>query len=209
MFALGLGAGLLSPLMMTIGFIIWDKSWIGSAATLNIFKCSIGALLFLFTIIVLGHSDLHEFASLNAGMLMLSSFLGIVIGDNMWLMALQLIGARRVILVDSIKPFLASIFGWWILNETISAFGYLGMAVTIVGVLIVSLEREPDSSETSAAETSDSSISKSSGCNDEDIEMLSPTAACDMKPVVPGSPKAIDIIRSQTSDIRLGYEHVV
>jgi drug/metabolite transporter (DMT)-like permease len=206
MFALGLGAGLLSPFMMTIGFIVWDKSWIGSAATLNIYKCSIGSMLFLFTIATLGHSRLHTFVSANAGMLMLSSFLGIVIGDNLWLKALKLMGARRVILVDSIKPFLASIFGWWILNETISAFGYLGMVVTIAGVLIVSLEGEPEAPIPPEEGSISSSDRASSGCNDEDIEMLSPTAACEAKPVsMPSSPKPIDVVRSHTSEIRLGY----
>lgn len=79
-------------------------------------------------------------------MLILSSLLGIVIGDVAWLQALQLLGARRVIMVDSLKPFLASILGYLMLGEDMSVMGYVGMFITIVGVVIVSLEgvHEPD-----------------------------------------------------------------
>ena len=43
--------------------------------------------------------------------------LGIVVGDNTWLRALQLLGARRVILVDALKPWLAAILGHFLLDE--------------------------------------------------------------------------------------------
>ena len=78
-------------------------------------------------------------------MLILSSLLGIVIGDVAWLQALQLLGARRVIMVDSLKPFLASILGYLILGEDMSVMGSVGMFVTIVGVVVVSLEGVHDS----------------------------------------------------------------
>jgi drug/metabolite transporter (DMT)-like permease len=39
----------------------------------------------------------------RVGMLVLSAFLGIAIGDIVWLQALQSLGARKLILVDSVK----------------------------------------------------------------------------------------------------------
>ena len=45
-------------------------------------------------------------------MLCFSSLIGIVIGDWFWLKALKLIGARKVIIIDSIKPFLGAILGY-------------------------------------------------------------------------------------------------
>lgn len=48
---------------------------------------------------------------------MLSAMLGIVIGDNTWLRALRLLGARRVILVDALKPWLAAVLGHFLLDE--------------------------------------------------------------------------------------------
>jgi drug/metabolite transporter (DMT)-like permease len=41
-------------------------------------------------------------------MLVLSGVLGITIGDVVWLHALKLLGARRLILVDSVKPFVGT-----------------------------------------------------------------------------------------------------
>ncbi len=38
--------------------------------------------------------------------LLLSGFLGVTVGDNCWLQALQRIGTRRSIMMDSVKPFL-------------------------------------------------------------------------------------------------------
>jgi drug/metabolite transporter (DMT)-like permease len=112
----------------------------GSAIALNIFKCSLATFLFIITISIIGHSSSALYMSSGCGMLVLSSLLGIVIGDVAWLQALQLLGARRVILVDSLKPFLAAILGYFILDESLSPVGVVGMCVTIVGVVIVSLE---------------------------------------------------------------------
>ena len=41
----------------------------------------------------------------------LSSFLGIVVADTLWLASLQILGARRMIAIDALKPFAAAAFG--------------------------------------------------------------------------------------------------
>ena len=55
-----------------------------------------------------------------AWFLVISAFIGITVGDNCWLIALKAIGARRVILVDAIKPFAAALLAWPIFGEEIS-----------------------------------------------------------------------------------------
>jgi drug/metabolite transporter (DMT)-like permease len=65
-----------------------------------------------------------------------------VIGDVLWLEALRLIGARRVIVIDTIKPFAAAILGLCLLNEQLKPLAWVGMFVAVVGVLIVTLEKE-------------------------------------------------------------------
>ena len=72
---------------------------------------------------------------------MLSAFLGITLGDNFWLLALKSIGARRVILVDAIKPFLAALIAWPLFGEAISYLTVIGMIVCSAGILYVSLEK--------------------------------------------------------------------
>ena len=54
---------------------------------------------------------------------------------------MRIIGSRRCILVDSIKPFVAAVFGVFIFDEPITVLMVLGVVATSVGVLIVALER--------------------------------------------------------------------
>jgi uncharacterized membrane protein len=101
-----------------IGFIIWDKHWSGSAFALNIFKCSFASLLLLVMVLSTGTFNFSAmFLSYNGFILVLSSMLGIVVGDNTWLRALKLLGARRVIVVDAMKPWLAAVMGHFLLDE--------------------------------------------------------------------------------------------
>jgi drug/metabolite transporter (DMT)-like permease len=87
------------------------------------------------------------------GFLTLSAFIGITVGDLAWLGALQTLGARRVIVVDTLKPFLAAVLGAVHLYETLTAPVGIGIAVTSVGVLVVSLERETGQADTAASTT--------------------------------------------------------
>lgn len=155
----GVVAALSAPFLLDVGFLIWDKHWKGSSFALNLYKCtlaSIGFLILSFATRPPGAApaDGDEgggrgpafppdlFTVRSVGFLMLSSTVGILIGDWTWLEALQLIGARPVVLMDSIKPFLAALLGWMILGESLQWPAFVGMALTVGGVVWVSLERE-------------------------------------------------------------------
>jgi drug/metabolite transporter (DMT)-like permease len=139
-YTVGVVSQLLSPFFMTVGFIIWENRWIGSAYSLNLYKCVLGSILFALLVMVSASS--FQFQKTKVGYLLLSSTLGIVIGDVLWLEALRLIGARRVIVIDTIKPFAAAILGICLLNEQLKPLAWVGMFVAVVGVLIVTLEKE-------------------------------------------------------------------
>lgn len=158
-FALGIAAALASPLVMTIGFVVWQDHWKGSAFGLNLFKCVLSSAAFLVTVVIMkgvvavttaadqsvtALFPADVFTTRAVGFLILSSLMGIVIGDVLWLRALQLLGARRVILVDSLKPFAAAVFGYILLDEQVRLVAAAGIAVTVAGILIVSLEEEED-----------------------------------------------------------------
>jgi drug/metabolite transporter (DMT)-like permease len=80
---------------------------------------------------------------MELAMLCTSSLLGIVVGDLLWLRALVCIGARRVIIVDSIKPFIAAVLGMVFIGEELRLATLAGMFTTVFGVIIVSLEKSP------------------------------------------------------------------
>jgi drug/metabolite transporter (DMT)-like permease len=147
-FASGIAAALSAPLVMTIGFLFWQDHWKGSAFALNLYKCCLASAAFLVTVVIASKIDhgsqlfpSEVFTTQAVGYLILSSTIGIVIGDWTWLQALQLLGARRVILMDSLKPFLAALFGWLLLDEEIRLPAVGGIALTVAGILIVSWEQ--------------------------------------------------------------------
>jgi drug/metabolite transporter (DMT)-like permease len=85
--------------------------------------------------------DNTTFRMESIGWLVLSGVIGIIIGDLAWLEALQRLGAFRVLLIDTFKPFAATIFGHFILNESIHNIAYAGILMTALGVFIVSHEK--------------------------------------------------------------------
>jgi drug/metabolite transporter (DMT)-like permease len=147
-FIFGILAALASPLVMTLGFILWDNHWGGSAFSLNLFKCNLASLGFLVVSVATRSEPFASsiFTAESVGFLMLSSTIGILIGDYLWLEALRLIGARRVIVVDTVKPFFAALLGWALLGEKLRPAAFGGMALTVAGVLVVGLERSAPSS---------------------------------------------------------------
>ena len=100
----GVIAALLAPLFMTIGLFVWDVRWTssgGSAFALNMYKCLTASIGFTIMCFIRGFSNMDTtstdvFTTSNIGYLLLSSTLGIIVGDLLWLEALRLIGAKHV-----------------------------------------------------------------------------------------------------------------
>lgn len=80
--------------------------------------------------------------------LILSGFIGLVIGDTFLFKAFQNIGARLSMLIMSLVPGMSALLAYVFLREKISIIGIAGMLITIAGVSIVVLNRseKPSSS---------------------------------------------------------------
>jgi drug/metabolite transporter (DMT)-like permease len=127
-----------------------------------VFKCNIASLGFISMCFARGfaisssstseyNGEVQEkesivFTSVNVGYLILSSTLGIVVGDVLWLEALCILGAKHVIVIDSIKPFGAAILGRLVLDEVLMPPAWGGMVLTVVGVGVVAWEEQRSSS---------------------------------------------------------------
>lgn len=100
---------------------------------------------------------------------MASSAVGILIGDWTWTEGLKCLGARKVILMDSLKPFLAASVGWAFFDEKFNnpLKASIGLVLTAVGVALVGLEVETD--EKKECEESDSCLD-----DDDHIESIVP-----------------------------------
>jgi drug/metabolite transporter (DMT)-like permease len=75
---------------------------------------------------------------LNLG---LSGVVGLTLGDTFLFKAFQKIGARVSMLIMSVAPAVAAILAYFVLGETLSAVGILGIITTVFGVSIVVLDR--------------------------------------------------------------------
>jgi drug/metabolite transporter (DMT)-like permease len=77
-----------------------------------------------------------------------SGIIGLGIGDFGLFAAFVIIGPRRSVLMMALSPIFASIAALVMLGETISFLGIVGIAITLIGVVWVILEREQRAVET-------------------------------------------------------------
>jgi drug/metabolite transporter (DMT)-like permease len=169
-FGMGLLAVTAAPCWMALGFFLWDHHWTASAFALNLFKCNLASLGFLTVVLVelamtttttpqhstssTSHASEDVFTVQNVACLMISSTIGILIGDWTWLEGMRVLGARKIIIMDCLKPFLAALFGRVFLGEQLHLTAYAGLLFTIVGVTIVGLEKEESTVSASSSSAS-------------------------------------------------------
>ena len=119
---LAIAGGAVAPGLMAFGLFVWADAWTYSPLALNAFKCALGSSLFGLVVLIFYRRPMPERAVL---WLAFSSLLGIVIADTLWLAALQILGARRMIAIDALKPFVAAFMGWLLLGDVVPWLGTL------------------------------------------------------------------------------------
>ncbi|MCR4561077.1 MAG: DMT family transporter [Bacteroidales bacterium] len=77
--------------------------------------------------------------------LLLSGFVGYVLGDFCLYNSYNLIGARYGQLLMTLAPPSASLFGWVLLGERMSFLAFLGMMISISGIIIAIHHKKSDS----------------------------------------------------------------
>ena len=144
---LAIAGGAVAPGLMAFGLFVWADAWTYSPLALNAFKCALGSSLFGVVVLIIYRRPMPARAVL---WLAFSSLLGIVIADTLWLAALQILGARRMIAIDALKPFVAAFMGYFLLGDAVPWLGYLGVVVCALGVYLLnveSAEQEEDNSD--------------------------------------------------------------
>ncbi|MEM8613804.1 MAG: DMT family transporter [Cyanobacteria bacterium P01_H01_bin.105] len=85
-------------------------------------------------------------ASLPLGsviLLLISGVVGIGLGDTAYFATVNTLGPRRALLLEMLAPPMAALIAWIFLQEQLSALAWLGMALTIAGIVWVISERSP------------------------------------------------------------------
>ena len=120
----------------------------------------VGALALNLIRLVMGFIFLSLFSFINRGMLLptdassyqwfwlfLSGIIGFVLGDLFLFRAFILIGARTSMLVMSLVPPITALIAWLTLGEKMTSKEFLGMGLTISGIVMVMLFRKKNSFE--------------------------------------------------------------
>ncbi len=113
-----------------------------SPLVLNLVKGLVAIALLLVTLLFLGKL-LPSVSLVPVLLLLLSGVVGIGIGDTAYFAALNSLGARRALVLESLSPPLAAFLALIFLQEQLPAFAWLGIGLTIAGVTGVVLERSP------------------------------------------------------------------
>ena len=97
-------------------------------------------ILFFGTILPEANQDQWIYMSL-------SGIVGLAIGDFGYFGTLVVLGPRRGTLLMSTNPIFAVIVAYFMINEVLDIWSYIGIAIVLTGVIWVILEREENSEE--------------------------------------------------------------
>lgn len=109
---------------------------------MNTLKGGIALVMMLITIALLfGHFIPPQLTTFDTVVLAISGLIGITIGDTFYFYALHEIGPRRTLLFSALVPPMTAIFAFFFLGEALTPTMFLGMSVTIVGIVWVLSEK--------------------------------------------------------------------
>jgi drug/metabolite transporter (DMT)-like permease len=112
----------------------------------NIIRLVIGfVFLSLLNLVIRGKALPVDASAHNWLWLSVSGFIGFVIGDFFLLKSFTIIGSWFAMLIMTLAPPMAALFGWIILNEHLSLISISGIIVTMLGIVIAMLHRDKES----------------------------------------------------------------
>lgn len=111
---------------------------------LNLYKGLVAIALLSFTLILRGVS-IWDISPLTLLWLSLSGIIGIGLGDTAFFNALNILGPRRALLLETLAPPLSAILAFIFLGEQLNIRTWMGIFLTILGVAWVIGERTPTS----------------------------------------------------------------
>lgn len=137
-------AGLLTAVFWTVTSMAFESAGkrVGSLSV-NLIRLVIAFfLLGLYSWVSRGYFFPTDATGYQWQWLTISGIIGFVLGDLMLFQAFVVIGARISMLVMSLAPPFAAFVGWVILGEVLTPLNWLGMFITLTGIILVILKRE-------------------------------------------------------------------
>jgi len=141
-------AALATALFWTFSAIAFESAGkkVGSLSV-NLIRLIIGfAFLSIYSFFVRGLIFPTDATTENWTWLLLSGTVGFVIGDLCLFQAYVVIGSRISMLILSLTPAITALLGWIILGEKLSWMNILGMTIVLIGILLVIVRKNDNSS---------------------------------------------------------------
>jgi drug/metabolite transporter (DMT)-like permease len=120
-------------------------------AEMNLLKNVVALAMLGLTLLFVGQA-LPDAAGPAVALLLLSGVVGIGLGDTAYFETLNAVGPRRALLLETLAPPLAALLALVFLGERLHPGAWLGIAVTVVGVIWVITERAPQAGSGTARE---------------------------------------------------------
>ncbi len=127
-------AALVAAILWAVSSVIYGR--VGASIPplhLNLIKGIVAIAFLLITIIASGEL-FPVLPPIPLGLLLLSGVMGIGLGDTAFLAAINSLGARRVLLLETLAPPITAIFALIFLHERLNASAWCGILLTILGV---------------------------------------------------------------------------
>ena len=113
------------------------------ALQLNFFKGIVAVILILLTLGV-QRSGFTVIEPFPFTLLALSGVIGIGLGDTAFFLALNNLGARKTLVLETLAPPLGALLAFITIGETISSLAWCGVFLTLLGVILVIGEQTSD-----------------------------------------------------------------
>lgn len=144
-------AALLAAFLWAVATVMFGRlGKLLSPFVLNFAKGSLALGLLTITLLLLQRPPTGVDA-LALLILVTSGIIGIGLGDTCYFAAINHLGPRRALLLGTLAPPMAALLALVVLGEVISARAWLGIGLTVLGVVWVISERLPASVDVTAA----------------------------------------------------------
>jgi len=142
---LGEFAALATAVCWTVSSLSFEvaSKQVGSTVVNLLKLCLAFVMLSLYSLIVRGLPFPTDATWHNWIWLALSGLAGFVLGDLFLFRAFTIVGARVSMLIMSTAPLLTALIGWVFLGEHLTPLTLLGIGLTMAGIAVVVLERNP------------------------------------------------------------------
>lgn len=140
---IGESAALSAALLWAISSVIYSRLGLKiSPLQLNLYKGIIAIALVAITLLIQG-TALINLSTSTVVLLTISGMIGIGLGDTAYFSALNSLGARRTLLLETSSPPMGALLALIFIGEQLAYSSWCGIFLTILGIAWVISERNP------------------------------------------------------------------